>query len=67
MTTREFQEYFIDGYLLNTRWKESGGQESREWWEIKSLKDGKMQWKALRQKEDGTTFEQITDWKKVLD
>ena len=65
VTTREFQEYFVDGYLVNTRWKDAGGQESREWWEVKSLKDGKMQWKALRANEDGTTFEQITDWERV--
>ena len=65
VTTREFQEYFVDGYLINTRWKDAGGQESREWWEVKSLKDGKMQWKALRAKEDGTTFEQIVDWESV--
>ena len=64
VTTREFQEYFVDGYLLNTRWKDAGGLESREWWEIKSLKDGKMQWKALRQNADGTTFEQTVDWEK---
>ena len=65
VTTREFQEYFVDGYLINTRWKDADGQESREWWEVKSLKDGKMQWKALRAKEDGTTFEQIVDWESV--
>ena len=65
VTTREFQEYFVDGCLINTRWKDAGGQESREWWEVKSLKDGKMQWKALRAKEDGTTFEQIVDWESV--
>ena len=55
----------MDGTLLATRWKDAGGQESREWWEVKSLKDGKMQWKALRAKEDGTTFEQIVDWESV--
>lgn len=65
VTTREFQDYFVDGYLLNTRWKDAGGQESREWWEINSLKEGKMQWKGLRTKENGTTFVQIADWERV--
>ena len=65
VATREFQMYFADGMLLATRWKEQGGVELRECWEINSLKDGKMQWKALRAKEDGTTFEQIVDWGSV--
>jgi len=65
VTTREFQDYFVDGTLLATRWKNVDEDELREWWEIKSLKDGKMQWKALRQNEDGSTFEQTMDWEKV--
>jgi hypothetical protein len=65
VTTREFQEYFVDGTLLATRWKNVDEDELREWWEIKSLKDGKMQWKALRANEDGSTFEQIMDWEKI--
>ena len=65
VATREFQMYFADGMLLATRWKEQSGVELRECWEINSLKDGKMQWKALRAKEDGTTFEQIVDWESV--
>ena len=64
VTTREFQDYFVDGSLLATRWKNEGEYELREWWEIKSLKDGKMQWKALRANEDGSTFQQIMDWEK---
>ena len=65
VTTREFQEYFVDGTLLATRWKNVDEDELREWWEIASVKDDKMQWKALRENEDGTTFEQIMDWEKV--
>ncbi len=64
-TTREFQEYFVDGTLLATRWKNVDEDEVREWWEIKSIKGDKMQWKALRQNEDRTTFEQIMDWERV--
>ena len=50
-------EYFVDGYLLCTRWKNAGQEtENREWWEIESIENGVMKWTALRQKEDGTTF-----------
>ena len=65
VTTREFQDYFVDGTLLATRWKNEGEDELREWWEIKSLKGDKMQWKALRANDDGSTFEQIMDWEKI--
>ena len=65
VTTREFQDYFVDGTLLATRWKNVDENELREWWEIAYLKGDKMQWKALRANEDDSTFEQITDWEKV--
>ncbi len=54
----EYANYFVDGILLCTRWKNAGeGQEeNREWWEIESIKDGVMKWKALRMREDGTTY-----------
>lgn len=54
----EYANYFVDGNLLCTRWKNKGeGQEEhREWWEIESIEDGVMKWTALRLNEDGTTF-----------
>ena len=67
VTTREFQNYFVDGTLLATRWKNVDEDELREWWEIKSLKGDKMQWQALRQNEDGSTFEQTMDWERVVE
>ena len=60
----EISEYFVDGTLLCTRWG-NNEQENREWWEIASIKDGVMKWKALRQKEDGTTFTATFEMKKV--
>ncbi len=48
-------EYFVDGTLLCTRWV-IDGTENREWWEIASIADGVMNWTALRQREDGTTY-----------
>ena len=50
-------EYFVDGTLLCTRWKQTqDSKELREWWEIESIKDGVMKWTALRMREDGTTY-----------
>ena len=62
-----YAEYFVAGNLLCTRWKNAGeGQEEhREWWEIESIKDGVMKWKALRQREDGTTYTATFEMKKV--
>ena len=65
VTTREFQDYFVDGTLLATRWKNQGEDELREWWEIKSLNGDEMVWTALRQNADGSTFQQEVKWKKI--
>ena len=49
-------EYFVDGNLLCTRWKNAGQEtENREWWEI-AIDSDIMNWTALRQNPDGTTF-----------
>ena len=65
----EYADYFVDGTLLCTRWKNAGeGQEERrEWWEIESIENGVMKWKALRQKEDGTTYTATFEMKKVTE
>ena len=65
VTNREFQDYFVDGTLLATRWKEQGGVELREWWEIESISGNEMVWTALRQNADGSTFQQKMTWKKI--
>ena len=65
VTDREFQNYFVDGTLLATRWKNIGEDELREWWEIASIANGEMQWTALRQNGDGTTVQQGMKWVKV--
>ena len=63
----EYADYFVAGNLLCTRWKNAGeGQEERrEWWEIESIEDGVMKWKALRQKEDGSTYTATFEMKKI--
>jgi len=58
-------EYFVDGTLLCTRWIDNG-VENREWWEI-NIADGKMNWTALRQNEDGTTFTATFEMTKVVE
>lgn len=64
VTNREFQNYFVDGTLLATRWKNQGEEELREWWEIVSIAGNEMQWTALRAAEGGTVV-QTTKWVKV--
>ena len=59
-------QYFVDGILLCTRWKNTtDSEELREWWEIESIKDGVMKWTALRQREDGSTYTATFEMKKV--
>ena len=62
LVPRERNEYFVDGNLLCTRWQAAGEEMSYEWWEIASAADGHMQWTALRQQPDGTTFHQSVSW-----
>ena len=62
LVPRQRNEYFVDGNLLCTRWQAEGDAELREWWEIASLADGRMQWTALRQQPDGSTFQQGVAW-----
>ena len=63
----DFSDYFVAGNLLCTRWKNAGegNEEHREWWEIESIENGVMKWKALREKEDGTTYTATFEMKKV--
>lgn len=59
-------DYFVDGILLCTRWKKTiDSNELREWWEIESIKDGVMKWKALRMRENGTTYTATFEMTKV--
>ena len=61
-----FSDYFVDGPLLCSRWKNvgEGKKENREWWEI-AIEDDVMKWTALRKKEDGTTYTATFEMKKV--
>jgi len=59
-------DYFVDGILLCTRWKKTiDSDELREWWEIESIKNGVMKWKALRMREDGSTYTATFEMTKV--
>lgn len=59
-------DYFVDGTLLCTRWKKTAdSEEIREWWEIESIQDGKMKWKALRMRDDNTTYTATFEMTKV--
>ena len=69
MSDDAYAKYFVAGNLLCTRWKNAGegNKEHREWWEIESIENGVMKWKALRQKEDGTTYTATFEMKKVTE
>ena len=55
--TDYLSDYFVDGTLLCTRWKKTvDSEEIREWWEIESIKNGKMKWTALRQPDLGSDY-----------
>lgn len=52
-----YANYFVDGVLLCSRWKNNGEDtEQREWWEIESIQNGVMKWTAVRKRDDGTTY-----------
>lgn len=61
--TNTLNEYFVDGNLLCTRWIDNG-VENREWWEI-TITDGKMNWTALRENSDRTTFTATFEMERV--
>ena len=67
VSTRDVEEYFVDGDFVATRWQENGGEMNYEWWDIDEIKDGQMKWTALREREDGTRFTTTFTWKKVED
>ena len=61
----DFAEYFVDGNLLCTRWRNSGEEtENREWWEI-SIDGTQMHWTALREGENGQRFTATFEMSKV--
>lgn len=50
-------DYFVDGNLLCTRWKNVGDStEHREWWEIESIENDVMNWTALRKSENDSLY-----------
>lgn len=58
--------YVCDGDLLACRWK-SNDTINVEWWDVESCDSQKMVWKALRKKEDGSTFETNFLFKRISD
>ena len=39
--------------------------EQRQWWEIESIQNGVMKWKALNQDSDGSTYTETVEMTKV--
>lgn len=67
LVPRERNEYFVDGNLLCTRWQAAGEEMIYEWWEISSINGNNMQWTALRQNDDGSTFQQGVRWQRAIE
>lgn len=67
LVPRERNEYFVDGNLLCTRWQAAGEEMNYEWWEITSINGNNMQWTALRQNDDGSTFQQGVRWQRAIE
>ncbi len=60
-------EYFVDGVLLCTRWKKTAdSEEQREWWEIESINNEVMKWKATRVRADGTKYVERFEMRRAL-
>ena len=62
-----FNYYFADGYLFCARWKNIGDGmgEQRQWWEITSIQNGVMKWKAQLQNGDGSAYTETAEMTKV--
>ena len=65
VSTRDVEDYIVDGDWVATRWQETGSEMNYEWWDIDEIKDGQMKWSALREREDGTRFTTTFTWRKV--
>lgn len=65
-TADEYSYFFCDGDLLFMRWKNAGIETVRKntCWEIEIRGDA-MRWKALRLREDGSSYVLRVDFKKV--
>ena len=64
--TDYLSDYFVDGTLLCTRWKKTvDSEEIREWWEIESIQNGKMKWKALRMRGNGSYYTATFEMTKI--
>lgn len=62
-----FNYYFADGYLFCARWKNIGDGmgEQRQWWEITSIQNSVMKWKAQLQNGDGSAYTETAEMTKV--
>ena len=62
-STNTLNEFFIDGTLLCSRWV-NNDTEYREWWEVE-IENDVMNWTALRNKADGTSYTASFEMKKI--
>ena len=59
-------EYYVRGDWLNFRWRQTDNPECFfESWDITSLDENAMVWSALREREDGSTFVNTFELKRI--
>ena len=65
LSVSKYSDYFVEGPLLCTRWQNEGEPGNIENWEIESISDNVMKWKALRMNEEGDTYTVNFEMRKV--
>ena len=63
---RTANQYLLDNDNLGTRWQETGGSMTYEWWTIVRVDPNKMTWAAPRKKADGSVGLQTATWEEVV-
>lgn len=63
---RTANQYILDNDNLGTRWQETGGAMTYEWWTIETIEGGRMSWSAPRKKADGSVKVQNAMWQEVV-
>lgn len=63
----EFAQYVLDATMICCRWKNLGltEEEHREWWVISSPEKGVLEWNAIREQPDGTTYTSTIKMRKI--
>ena len=61
----DYAEYSCDCSLLSMRWMNIGESPTNDAWEISYIRDGTMQWTALRMDDEGNMYTEQVQLKKI--